>query len=163
MKNKYIIFIIIGIVIVGIIIFLCEILFKKKVEISEIKHMSFSYSQGYAMNAYIRYELDYKDDKYIAKIKPYGIPDEEASEVEVDKKTVKKIEEVLGKYEVGKWNGFHKTDKNVLDGDSFSMNVTFKDETSISASGYMRWPKNYGNVRDELDTIFMSLVDIEEK
>jgi hypothetical protein len=28
------------------------------------------------------------------------------------------------------------------------------DDSKVEASGYMKWPKNYGNVRNELDSVF---------
>ena len=135
------------------------IIFRKKVEIKNIKYMHFSYSVGYAMYSNVNYDLEYKNSKYIAKIKPDGIADDDAKEVEVDEKTVGKIEEILKKYNVNSWNGFNKSDKYVLDGDSFSFSLSLKDETYISASGYMKWPKNYREVRSELDDIFMNLYD----
>ena len=159
--KKYIIFIIIGIIVLISIFVLLEMRNKKKVSIKDIKRMHFSYSQGYAANAYIIYEIEYKDNKYIAKIKPYGVSDEEATEKEVDKCFVKNVKEVLDKYEVSKWNGFNKTDRNVLDGDSFSFSVTTIDDKSISAHGYMSWPKNYRDVRSELDTLFNNLIENE--
>ena len=157
MKNKIFILIIIGIVILTTIVVLCIIFRPKKVEISEIKSMHFSYSNGYSAYAYSTYDLDYKDGKYIASIKPDGIPDSEAREISVDKDFVKKIESILSKYDVGGWDGFRESDKYVLDGDSFSLSVYFVDKTSISASGYMRWPKNYSSVKEELSKLFMDL------
>ena len=130
---------------------------KKEITISNIKYFHFSYSVGYAMNAYVIYELNYKDDKYIISIKPNGISDEEKKEVEVDNSFIQKLEEILKKYHVEKWNGFNKHDKNVLDGDSVSLNIRMENNDYLSASGYMKWPNNYGNVRGELDTIFMNI------
>ena len=135
------------------------IIFRKKVEIKDIKYMHFSYSVGYAMYSNVNYDLEYKNSKYIAKIKPEGIADEDAKEVEVDEKIVIKLEEILKKYDVKSWDGFDKVDKYVLDGNSFSFSLRLKDESSISASGYMKWPKNYREVRKELDDLFMNLYD----
>lgn len=147
------------IVIIMAIILTFMIIFRKKVEIKNIKYMHFSYSVGYAMYSNVNYDLEYKNSKYIAKIKPDGIADEEAKEVELDEKTVTKIEEVLKKYNVTSWDGFNKSDKYVLDGDSFSFSLSLKDGSYISASGYMKWPNNYREVRSELDEIFMNLYD----
>lgn len=157
MKNKIILLIVIGVVLLISIVVLCIIFGPKKVKISEIKSMHFSYSNGYSAYAYTMYDLDYKDGKYIASIKPNGIPENEAREINVDEDFVKKIENILSKYNVGSWDGFRESDKYVLDGDSFSLSVYFIDKTDISASGYMRWPKNYSNVKEELDNLFMGL------
>ena len=151
--------IIIGIAIVLIIamIVLCIIFNNKKVKVSEIIHLSFSYTQGYAIYSNNVYTLEYRNDKYIATVKPYGISNEESREIVVKEDFVKEVEDILNKYEVGSWDGFNKSDKYVLDGDSFSFSASFKDGKSISAHGYMSWPKNYYNVRNELDELFMNL------
>ncbi|MBR4830428.1 MAG: hypothetical protein IKZ96_01500 [Bacilli bacterium] len=155
--KKALIIIGIAIVLIIVMIVLCIVLSNRKTKISEIKHFSFSYSQGYAVNSNIIYTLDYENNIYTATVKPYGIPEEEKRTIFVSTETVKGIEKVLDKYDVGSWDGFKKSDKYVLDGDSFGLYVTFKNGESISANGYMSWPKNYSNVRNELDNIFMNL------
>ena len=110
------------------------------------------------MNAYTRYEINKKDGKYIATIKQYGKSDEEAQKVEVSENKVKELESILNKYNVIKWNGFNQNDKNVLDGDSFSLSIHMEDDKDISASGYMKWPDNYKNVREELNSFFEDLL-----
>ena len=128
----------------------------EKINMENLEYLHFSYSKGYAANSNIIYNIDRKDDKYICKIKPYGISYEEVKEIEIDKDTLKKIEDIFNKYDVSLWDGFDGTDKYVLDGDSFSFYLKTKDNY-ISASGYMKWPSNYDNVREELDKIFNEL------
>lgn len=126
----------------------------KTQEISDITHFYFTYSKGYAMNSYITYQIDKTNNKYIVKIKPYGKSEDEKIEKEISKEDVVKLENMLNKYNVYKWDGFHKTDKNVLDGDSFSCTINTESDVRVSASGYMMWPENYRNVVSELDTFF---------
>ena len=130
---------------------------RKPVEIENIKYLHFGYSTGTMINAYVSYDLSYKDGKYIVKIKPNGKSEEEVKEREITKKEVKKIEEIVEKYEVYKWDGFNKSDPNVLDGNSFNMSITLKEGKIISASGYMKYPNNYREVKDELDDLFMKM------
>lgn len=130
---------------------------RKPVEIENIKYLHFGYSTGTMINAYVSYDLSYKDGKYIVKIKPNGKSEEEVKEIEITKKEVKKIEEIVEKYEVYKWDGFNKSDPNVLDGNSFNMSITLKEGKIISASGYMKYPNNYREVKDELDDLFMKM------
>lgn len=135
-----------------------------KVEIGELTSLYLSYSKGYMMNADIHYEFKYDEEKskYMVSIKPYLISEEDKLELEVEESFKDKLKEILVKNEVGKWDGYNKSDKNVLDGDSFSFGAWFKDKTSIHASGYMMWPDNYRNVRDELDTLFMEIYNKEK-
>ena len=60
----------------------------------------------------------------------------------------------MTKYNVNKWDGFNKSDKNVLDGNSFSFSYSNTDNKSIEAHGYMKWPNNYREFRDEIKALY---------
>ena len=156
MKMKYVVIIILVLLTISLVILLLCNKKKEEEKIESISSLSFFYTNGYAINSDIRYELDCKD-KCIAIIKPYGESEEDSIEVEVNKDILNKIIDVLNKYNVLKWNGFSGSDKYVLDGDSFSIHFTYNDEKRVSASGYMMWPDNYREVKDELDSIFKEL------
>ena len=159
-KNlKYLIIIVI-IIIVGVIVMLGS---RKVKKIDSITQLRFSYSSGYMMNSDTVYEILKKDDKYYANIKPYLVPSDEAFEVELDEKVINEIIEVLNKYEVSKWDGFSKSNKYVLDGDSFSFSIHMEDGSDIFASGYMMWPKNYGEVKSELNRILGPLYPTKQE
>lgn len=158
--KKYIILIIIAVVlllILGVVLVLILLPKVKDKKIENINHLRFTYTTGYHMNALVIYEINLKGDKYIASIKPTDIDDEAAQEVELSKDKVLEIENKLNEYHVSSWNGFHKNNKYVLDGDSFSMNIDYGDDKDISASGYMMWPNNYREVREYLDSVLGSL------
>lgn len=153
MKIKYIV--LIGIILLLVLGVLFILVHNKKVKekIESISSFSFFYTNGYAINSDIRYEIDCKKE-CIAIIKQYGKDEDEKVEAKIDDETLNKIVEVLNRFDVLKWDRFSKSDKNVLDGDSFSMHFTYNDGKRVSANGYMVWPANYRNVRDELDNIF---------
>ena len=153
MKEKVIVMIVL-LVMVIILFFI----FKKSPEITTIKRLYFTYTNGYAINSYVIYELNC-DDKCTVKIKPLGEDEENAKEYNVSKKDLERIEKVLKDNHVEKWNGFNKNDKNVLDGDSFNFYVKTKNGDTIEASGYMMWPKNYADVRNGLDSIFNKILE----
>ena len=159
-KAKYILIIILVILLIISIISIILINKNKSINnksIPDIKSFSFSYTTGYSINARVRYEIEYKSNEYIVTILPNEIPDEDKLEIKLEKKEIKNIIKILNKYNVSNWNGFDKVDKNVLDGDSFHIYIETLDNDKVSASGYMKWPKNYNNVRDELDNIFMNI------
>lgn len=159
MKMKYVLLAGSLLLIIGIIIFVC--CFKtKKIEIGEFKYFEFGYSTGYAMYSSVNYRVDC-DDKCIAKIKPDGVADEEKVEVELSEKEINQLISILNKYDVGKWDGFKKNDKSVMDGNSFHIYIKMKNDDYLSASGYMKWPKNYGNVCGELDSFFNKYINKE--
>lgn len=126
-------------------------------KIFEITSMHFGYSTSTMMNAYVSYDIKYDSGKYVAKIKPNLVAEEDARTVFISNDDVLNIEDIFKKYEVNNWDGFDKVDKDVLDGNSFSFFVKFSNGDSISSSGYMRYPKNYGYVKNKLDEIFMNL------
>ena len=148
------IIIIILIIIIGYIFYISN---KKKIDISDLKVFRFSYSTGYAINSNVRYYVDIEDGKYIATIKPNEIPDDDEFKIEISDKEINKIKEILLKNKVSKWNGFDKVDRFVLDGNSFSLYIRFTNDKTIEASGYMKWPNNYYEVRNSFDKLFMEL------
>ena len=125
----------------------------KKVDISDIKDFRFFYTMGYAVNSDVVYELNC-DEECVAIYKAYGKSSEEAVSVSIDEEFIKEVINIFNKYSIINWDGFHKSNKNVLDGDSFSLNIHFLDGSSISASGYMSYPKNYGDFKKEIDDLF---------
>ena len=131
-------------------------LLKEKIEIKDLKRITFSYSTGNEIYSNVRYSLECNESCKVT-IKPSGISDDDKYETEVDSNFVKKVEDILNKYNVASWNGFNKSNQNVLDGDSFSIHIDYGNNGYISASGYMMWPDNYSDVRSELNTVFMEL------
>lgn len=129
---------------------------KKKEDIKDIKSIEFRYTNGYMINSDTYYKLECNDN-CVLQIKRYGSSNKE--EYNVDNCVLKDIEKILNKYNVSSWDGFNKSDKNVLDGDSFSMNITYDNNKSIYSSGYMMYPNNYKYVKEELETLFNSLTN----
>lgn len=137
-------------------------MFKNRTQLTSIKSLSFGYSTGTMINSSVSYYLHYENDKYTATIKPNGVSEDEAIYVNFKDEDVERITKVLNKYNIQKWDGFNKYDKNVLDGNSFNFTVFFKDNTSIRANGYMRYPDKYKEVKEEIDTIFLSYYEDDE-
>ena len=113
------------------------------------------------MNASVSYEINLIDGKYMLKVKPTDISEEETQEFELSKDKIQEIINKLNEYHVSRWNGFNKSDKYVLDGNSFSLNIRMKNNNTIEASGYMMWPNNYYEVKTYLDTTLGSLYETE--
>lgn len=158
MKKGYIIVaIVLIIVIIIVLVLLKNKQNDKDINVSNIKYLRFSYTTGYMANSDTRYEIDCKEE-CVLLYKPYGVSSDKEKRYKINNKTILEIEELLNKYNVSKWNGFHGNDKNVLDGDSFGFYVTMKSGDRIESSGYMSWPKNYGQVKSGLESIFNRVV-----
>ena len=160
MKNIYIILIVIILLVLGFFFFKKG---KKIVQITELKDFHFGYSTSMMMNAYVSYDIKYDFNEYTATIKPDMVAQEDSVTIKVSHKEVLEILEVLKIYDVSKWDGFNESDKDVLDGNSFTLSVGFMNSERISASGYMKYPKNYIDVKKELDEIFMKMYRNKKK
>ena len=143
---------------------------KRKVKIEDLKSFHYSYSVGYYMYANVSYDITKDNDtnEYIAKIKDAGMPEENAREYKLKESKINEFVDMLNNTTIYKWNGFNKSDKNVMDGNSFSISINWGNYRNISAHGYMVWPSNYGEVRGALDEFFGEIYksvrpdDIEE-
>ena len=127
-----------------------------KTPVQEVKSFYFHYTMGMAYDANVIYEVDCKKT-CIAKYKPYGVHEEDVSFQKVDQAFMDQLQDIFNRYQVFNWDGFQKSDKYVLDGDSFSFSMETKDGRTIHASGYMKYPKYYSEVTKELDVLFQSL------
>ena len=122
-----------------------------------IEHFSFSYSVGNWSNAKVCYNLQLKDGEYTATVKQKGVAEEDADTFAVSAEFAKELEDILIANNVEKWNGFQKSDLRVLDGYDFDLYIKNQTGQSLSAMGYMVWPKNYKSVKEALNDLFMKL------
>ena len=152
MKSKLLI-----ILCILIIVFVCIIIFfyekKKNLNIKDIKSLYFSYTEGYSYEANYVYDLKCSDDCKIT-IKNKGETIDDAKTYILVQSKMSEIENILNKYHVGIWDGFSKSNKHVLDGNSFEFYLKMKNGKGVSASGYMKWPKDYDRVKKELISVF---------
>lgn len=114
---------------------------------------------GTYMGAGFDYEYEFKDSKHTLSIRVDGVAEDDALKLETNEEFVQKLESVIGEYSLKKWDGYSKSDDNVLDGNGFGFSARFDDDTSIYASGYMMYPKNYAQVRGALGGLFLPLYE----
>ena len=131
----------------------------KTVELRDIYSFYYFFTTGNQMNASVSYSLRKEDGKYIAAIKPKGVPTEEAKTYEVTETFVKELEKFLWENQVEKWNGFDRSAKIVRDGNQFSLDIYMENGDEFSAHGYMKWPKNYQIVSEGIIALFDQLKD----
>ena len=73
-----------------------------------------------------------------------GQAEENVPVIETDKAFLEKIDQIIEKNNVAKWNGYHMSARDVLDGDGFSLSIKMDNGQKISAGSYMAWPDGYG-------------------
>lgn len=123
----------------------------------DINFFEFEYSTGNMMNASVLFRLRLNEGVYTAQYKKNGVPDDKAESFVVDSEFVNKLTALLKLYRLDKWDGFKKSDKRVLDGYHFHAYIHNTKNQRISASGYMKWPKNYSAVKKALTELYTSL------
>ncbi len=114
---------------------------------------------GTYMGAGFDYDYEYKDGKHTITVRVDGVVEEDALTIDVDEAFAQQLEDVIEQYRLKKWDGYNKSDKNVLDGSGFGFSVRFDDGTSICASGYESYPKGYAEVSGTLGGLFVPLYE----
>ena len=153
--KKVLIIVIIASILVVCFLLAKYLLSKKTAKVGSIQSFNYFYTSGYAMNADIRYKFlyDAKDNKYLITKKGLYKDEDNSKTIEVDKEFYDKLESIIKKYNVNSWDGFSGSNKDVLDGDSFSLYIQY-NIGSVSASGYMKWPKNYREFKSEIMELY---------
>ena len=127
-------------------------------QITGIKSFRFSYQVGNYMNGSVAYELKQEEDgSYTATVKPNQVAEEDAKKYKAGKDFADELAAFLREKKVNRWNGFQKSDRHVLDGNGFSFSLWTTEDKNISASGYMRWPRGYDEVKAGIEAIFAKL------
>jgi len=124
-------------------------------EIESIKTLNMRSNSGFA-NFYTFYSIECNNKCFVRVINTHPNTAGNYS-VEISEKDVNKIVKVLQKYNVKSWDGFDKSDKYVLDGSSYSFDLTTKEGLKVSAKGYMKYPDGYHEVISEIEKIISDI------
>ena len=130
--------------------------FNKKIEIKNTKSFYYYYSVSNAKDGSYLFKLNLEEDKFVAYYKGEGISEEDSIKKEINNDKVLELEQILTKYKIYKWNGFKKSNKRILDGNSFSLNYK-TENNSIEASGYMSYPNGYKEFKEEIKKWYTEL------
>ena len=88
----------------------------------------------------------------------YMANEEEPYPVAVDQAWVDTLNGFITQYDMVGWDGFSGSATGLLDGTHFLAEFSFADGTSMRASGYGRFPVNYGDASAAIDAHFMQLL-----
>ena len=67
--------------------------------------------------------------------------------------------ELLHELKLTEWNGFRKSDPDVLDGEDFSLSVVFTDDDVVEASGSNSFPSGYSDKMSRVEEFFRALME----
>jgi hypothetical protein len=116
-----------------------------------------SFSERHSYYARVQgYEFRAEDGLYIVcfdmanEEEPYAVP--------VDQAWVDTLTGFIRQYDMMAWDGFSGSDSMLLDGTHFSVSFSFQDGTTVTASGYGKFPKNYGDASAAIEAHFLQLL-----
>ena len=89
------------------------------------------------------YELEREGDKAHLTVNRYKGSDVEIIDIMVDADCLTELSKIINDNEIYKWNGFDKSDDDIMDGEGFSLSVAYDDGKKIEAHGYMKFPSGY--------------------
>ena len=127
----------------------------KKVE-NNVNIVSFKYSYGSHMGFYYDYTLTLDGDDVTFNKYIYG-EEEQGTVMSISASSLEDIKKIINENEIYKWDGFDKSNDNVMDGSEFNLEVIYDDGSKIVAHGYMKYPDNYEEsskpLKEYLDSI----------
>ena len=131
---------------------------KEKAEKGTNEITSFTYTFGSFNSGSYQYKIQSKNNKILFSVDAF---DPKKGNIntnkEINNNQIYELNKIINENNIEKWNNFNKRDDNILDGYSFSINIKYKNGKKISASGYMKYPKNYNKAHNELKKFLESL------
>lgn len=116
--------------------------------------VSFSFGSGSYFGGYTDYDIERigsKTARYTAK--GYNMSDLDVEKT-IDAKYLDELQKIIERNNVAAWDGFDKSDNDIMDGASFTLHVVYENGRTIDAHGYMKYPVNYGVVESEFLDVF---------
>ncbi len=104
----------------------------------------------------IDYEIDANGEgKAFVKI----VDGSEETVLPADPGFIEDVEALLDEYRIAAWNGFRGVDRYALDGESFSLGLTYADGSTVTASGSNEFPDGYFAFSGALDGLVQPYID----
>ena len=79
--------------------------------------------------------------------------------VALDGEDVESLRVLIDECDLWSWNGFSGSNSEILDGESFSLSISFADGTELHAWGSNAWPKGYGAGAQAICAYFDALME----
>ena len=95
-----------------------------------------------------------KEDDGTVRFCYKSFANEEGLEMIVDEELLDSLDRIYLDQKLAAWDGFHKTDNSIMDGESFSLTFGFADGTEQSASGSNSYPKGYSTFTAAIEALF---------
>ena len=113
--------------------------------------ISFTYEYGSYNNGYYKYTIFVSVEENMVMFTAEGHNGVNLNiNKEIDSSYLNQLSDIINDNKIYEWDGFHKSEDDVMDGYSFKLNIGYKNGETIDASGYMKYPDNYDNCHEAL-------------
>lgn len=120
----------------------------------ELESMTLTYNNAMNPEGTYSYTAEKEEGGCFLTIESLIYNDGETFRTEIPKETFDKVIEAVDFSEVYKWNGFSKSDPDVLDGYGFSMKLRYANGKTVRAQGSNSFPKGYGQFAKDIGDLF---------
>ena len=118
----------------------------------------FKYKYGFGESKYTSYEIKSENGKYRLKYENRENGNVTAKFTYIKKSEVSKIDNIISKYEIDKWDGFDESNNSFLDGSFFELDIKYNNGENVKATGYMKTPDNYETGHNALIDLLESFI-----
>lgn len=115
---------------------------------TEVTEFSVTFSSD---TAPITYSLSKDESGIYFEKKQYDL---EGEVTEISAETYEKYNDWIDDYDIRSWDGFHRVQKDVMDGSGFELLITLGTGETISAGGSNAFPKNFYDAKEALLKLF---------
>lgn len=131
---------------------------------SGVDTFSYSYFGSIGGDSY-SYSVTSKDGKHLFVYESMLYPDYGEMTCEVDDAFLDQLYQLYRDCRLASWDGFDKVNSYVLDGDGFSLNISFQDGTTLYAHGDNVYPKGYSDFCKKMEEVVSPVKEalLEEK
>lgn len=132
---------------------------KTKPDESRLESFSYSYS-GTSRDSIYSYSLNRSENGGAEFVyETLRFQEEGEITVEADAAILDQIRQLYLKHKAYRWNGYNKSNNNVLDGSSFTLSMYFQDGGSLNIHGSNSRPDGYGAFENEVEELIRPLIE----
>ena len=86
----------------------------------------------------------------------YRLRQDDEAPRRIDGAVAAELQRIVEEFDMASWDGFSGSNPNVLDGESFRLDIEFDDGTSVHASGTNAFPDGYRRAMDRVEELLES-------
>jgi len=129
----------------------------------KVEKLQYDYA-GTAIGDIYTYRVFQEEGEVKLEISYMNINDENPDVFVLDADVLEQIMALIQKHGANNWNGYRKTDQDVLDGDSFHVSIKLSGKKEIYFSGSNCAPEGYYGFEKELLGLFEEYsIEVKEK